>query len=138
MIGFDEFVKLGKVKKVKRDMARAKSIIGEAEHRLKFYKKIQITSESANYIVENMYDVIREFIDAKLISEGYKTYSHEATVSYLKILGFSDYEVKFADELRLIRHKTKYYGLITDIEYAKKVLNFLEGIYKRLKDFVSF
>ena len=137
MRNFDEFVKKGIVKKRRKDSARAKSLIDEAEKRLKFYKAIPLKDDSANYIIENMYDVIRELIEAKLLLEGYKSYSHEAKVSYLKNLNFTISEVKFLDDLRMIRNKTKYYGHRINEEYAKRVLDFVDKIYSRLKKAAS-
>jgi len=130
---FKEFKDQGWIKEKTPDEARARSVIEEAEHRLKFFKDMKINESSTNYIIENMYDVIRELIEAKMLIDGYKTYSHEAIVSYLKVLEFQDSEIKFVDTLRETRHKTKYYGLITDIEYADKVVSFTKEIYKKLK-----
>ena len=134
---FEEYLKKGIVKTRKKNIKRVKSLLGEAAKRLKFYNAIPISEESANYIIENMYDVIRELIEAKMLLEGYKSYSHEATVSYLKNLGFSSYEVEFTDELRNIRNQTKYYGHLVNIEYAKKVSEFTNKIYPRLKKLIN-
>ena len=84
-----------------------------------------------------MYEVIRELIEAKMILEGYKSYSHEATVSYLKKLGFSSSEVEFMDELRSIRNQTRYYGHLVNVEYAKKVSEFVNKTYPRLKTLIK-
>ena len=137
MKNFEEYLKRGIVKIRKKNIEIVKSLIEESDKRLRFYNNMPISEDSANYIIENMYDVIRELIEAKMLLEGYKSYSHEATVSYLKNLGFSSYEVEFTDELRNIRNQTKYYGHLVNIEYAKKVSEFTNKIYPRLKKLIN-
>ena len=73
-------------------------------------------------------------LEAKLSKEGYKSYNHEAVVSYLTELGFSKEDVIFLDKLREIRNGTKYYGKSIEIEYAKKVKDFLDKLYPKLKE----
>ncbi len=92
---FDEYLKKGAVKIRKKNVARIRSLLEEANKRLRFFNKVPISDDSANYIIENLYDVIRELIEAKMLLEGYKSYSHGATVSYLEKLGFSLAEVEF-------------------------------------------
>ena len=132
MKDFEEYLKKGLVKTRKENVVRVKRILEEADKRLKFFNALPISEEGANYIIENMYDVIRELIEAKMLLDGYKSYSHEATVSYLKKLGFFSSEVEFMDELRDIRNHTKYYGHLINAEYAKKVSEFANKAYPRL------
>ena len=132
MKNFEEYLNKGLVKIRKENVARVKSISEEADKRLKFFNAMPISEESANYIIENMYDVIRELIEAKMLLDGYKSYSHEATVSYLKKLEFSFSEVEFMDELRDIRNHTKYYGHLVNAEYARKDSEFATKTYPRV------
>lgn len=85
-----------------------------------------------NYVVETCYDILIELIRAKLLLDGFKTDSHEAEVSYMRNLGFSENDVMFMNDLRYFRNGIKYYGKRFDNEYAGKVLSFLEDIYVRL------
>ena len=134
---FEEYLNEGTIKKQKSDMPRAKSLLEAAEKRRYFIKKyIPLNEETTVQIIEECYDIIRELIESKLSKEGYKTYSHEATISYLKTLNtFSENEIRFIDELRKIRHGTKYYGKTISLEYATRVINFLNNIYEKLKKF---
>lgn len=134
---FESFLNEKDVKKKGKDEARARSLSEEAEKRKKFVERISLSDEDANYIIENIYDVIRQLIEAKLSLEGYKSYSHEATVSYLKKLDFSDNQIRFLDELRKIRNGIKYYGNKSDKEYTKKALDFMKEVYIELKNIVE-
>jgi len=81
-----------------------------------------------------------ELIRAKMLIDGFKSSgynAHEAEVSYLRNLGFPETDVRFANELRYIRNQIKYYGKITDSEYARKVLEFFDKTYPKLKKFLE-
>ncbi len=131
---FEEFVKQGIVKKKKKDEARARDLIEGAEKRKHVMEKcLPLNQETAVQIMEECYDIMRELLEAKLSKDGYKSYSHEAVVSYLTNLGFPKDVVIFIDKLREIRHGTKYYGKAVSEEYAKKVKEFLEQVYPRLR-----
>ena len=134
MMEFGEFIRQGKVAQVRSSAPKARSLASAAEDRMRFLKSIRKTGENATYIIENAYDVIREFAEARLAMDGYSTGSHEATVSYLQKMGFPEPEVLFIDELRKNRHKIKYYGKHMDLGYALEVLTFLDRVYGRLKE----
>ncbi len=135
---FEEFLEQGLVKKKKKDEARAKSLIeGAGKRKAIMEKYLPMNEETAIQIIEESYDIIRELLEAKLSKEGYKSYNHEAVVSYLSNLEFSKDEVIFVDKLREIRHGTKYYGKEVSLEYAEKVKKFLDEIYEKLKKIAS-
>lgn len=59
--------------------------------------------------------------------------AHEAEVSYMRNLGFSEHDLQFTDQLRYFRNGIVYYGKILDREYAKQVFEFLEKTCPKLK-----
>ena len=134
---FKEFLKSGIVKKQTSNNNRALSLIAEAKQKKEYLettiKYVPKNRWNPNVIVDQCYDIIMEFIRAKMFIEGYNAgNSHEAEVSYMKILYFSESEVKYVDEIRYYRNGTKYYGTILNIEYAEKTINFLNNIYEKL------
>ncbi|MCX6742439.1 MAG: hypothetical protein NTX24_04700 [Candidatus Pacearchaeota archaeon] len=135
---FDELLKDGIVKKQMPNKARAKSLVKEADKKKEFLevtlKTITQEKMSSNFVVDSCYDVILELIRAKMFLDGYNAgNSHEAEVSYLENLGFSEFEIRFLDEVRYYRNGIKYYGTMLTEEYAKKVLNFLNVMYSKLR-----
>lgn len=135
---FEEFITIGIAKKQSPDNERAKNLILESEDKLKFFEKVNGklgTSElNPNYIIETCYDILIELLRAILLVLGYKTDSHEAEISYLRNLNFSENEVNFMNQLRYFRNGIKYYGKRLDMEYAEKVLYFMNQNYLKLKD----
>jgi len=59
--------------------------------------------------------------------------AHEAEVSYLRVPGFKENDIQFADQLRFFRNGIVYYGTILDKGYAEKVVEFTKNVYLKLK-----
>ena len=108
---FEEYIREGIVKRIRANNERAKSLVIESERKMSSLKerleKIGIKNENANDYVEYCYDLMMHTVRAKLYLEGYYASgqgAHEAEVSYLRILGFTEKEVQFADQLRYFRN----------------------------------
>ncbi len=136
---FEYYLKSDIVKRVKKDVERAKSLLIESKRKINSLKeklqKIGIKDENANDYVEHCYDTIMILIRANLYAEGYSTSgqgAHEAEVSYMQILNFSEKEVQFTNQIRYFRNGILYYGTILNKEYALKVLKFFKEVYPKL------
>lgn len=137
---FQEFVDEGIVKIQSPDNSRAEFLIGESEqsydYLLKLIEKMGINEMNANDYVKKCYDILMEMVRAKMLFAGYNSSgqgAHEAEVSYLRILGFKETDVQFADQMRFFRNGMLYYGRIIDKEYAEKVIKFTKEKYNQLK-----
>lgn len=141
---FQEYVEKGIVRKSKPNIIRSKDMVQSSERRFNFLKevikKIGINNENADEYIESSYNIIMELIRANLLIEGYKSSgigAHEAEVSYMIQLGFSEIEAEFVDELRNSRNRMIYYGKQFNEDYAKKIIDFLYAIYPKLKKLVE-
>ncbi len=136
---FEEYIKKGIIKKVLPDKSRANFLIEESVNSLQGLKeiieKIGINEKNSNSVIKDCYDILMELLRAKLLIEGYNSsgaYAHEAEVSYMQILGFTENEIAFMNELRYFRNGITYYGKMLDKEYAVKVFDYLNRIFPRL------
>ncbi len=141
---FEEYVNKGIIRKCSIDKSRANFLINEAQNSLdglhERVKLVKINDKNANSIVKDCYDVLMALIRAKLLLTGYVSggqFAHEAEISYLKKLGFSDNEVSTLNDLRYFRNSVNYYGKILNKEYAQKVIDFTNKIYPKLKSMVQ-
>lgn len=137
---FEEFIKENIVKKQSIDKPRAEFLVKEAENSyrnlLEKIDKIQITNSNANDFIKSCYDILMELVRAKMLLNGYNASgfgAHEAEVSYLRVIGFNDADVQFADQLRYFRNGMLYYGTALDSEYANIVIKFTEKCYNILR-----
>ena len=141
---FEEFLKEGTAKRVSINKERAKSLILEAERKMRslqeHLEKIGVKDENANDYVEYCYDILIFLLRARMLANGYYASglgAHEAEVSYLKVLGFPESEIGFTDELRYFRNGILYYGASLDREYAEKVIAFTKKNYPKLRKLVN-
>ena len=138
---FEEFLKERIIKKQYPDKFRANDLIREAERKSKSLKRIMekvgLDNENANDIIEHCYDIIINLIRAKMLLRGLSSSglgAHEAEISYLREINFSEEDVQFANQLRYFRNGILYYGKIFDEEYAHKVIKFLSYARSKLKN----
>ena len=76
-------------------------------------------------------------IEALLSLRGYKSYSHEADIAYLRKLDFPESIILSLDRLRRKRHKSKYYGTIFDEEEVEFAINLAENVVAKLEKIIS-
>ena len=136
---FDDFIKDRIVKTQSIDISRAEFLKKESENSysnlLEKIRLIKLTDKNANDFVKSCYDIMMELLRAKMLLNGYNASgigAHEAEVAYMRLLGFQEKDVQFADQIRFFRNGMLYYGTILDKEYAEKVLLFLEKARKQL------
>ena len=144
MKAFEEYIEEGIMIRISPNPERAKSLVQESERKMLSLKermeKIGVKNENANDYIEYCYDLIMHLVRAKLYLDGYYTRgqgAHEAEVSYLQILKFSEEEVGFLDQMRYFRNGILYYGTFLDAEYAEKVIEFTKKVCPKLKEMIK-
>ena len=138
MKDFKDFIESGEVRVQRKNEILASALIKSSEKSETYIRKQKIDTESAEHIVAEIYDIIRELIEAKLSLEGYKSYSHEANILFLKKFPiFEESEIIFMDNLRKIRNGIKYCGKEASIEDANKTIKFFNTMLPKLKKLVN-
>ncbi|MFH1591562.1 MAG: HEPN domain-containing protein [archaeon] len=132
MKDFEFFIGKGDVKHQHPNMPLSRATFKESEDRLVLAKSLLATSKP-KYVLENAYEAMREAADALLYKEGYKSYSHEASIIYLKKKEFNDNELREFDRFRKIRNSIKYYGKDCDITDARSALELAEKIISNIQ-----
>lgn len=132
MKDFEFFLKNGEIKKQKPDKNLSKATFAESMDRIELSKNL-LKKEKPKYVLENAYESMREAADAVLYKEGYKSFSHEASIVYLLKKGFSINEIIEFDRFRKIRNNIKYYGKGCDESDAESAIRLAERIIKKIK-----
>jgi hypothetical protein len=130
MKDFNYYLEEGYARRVKKDLELAKSLKIDAIKRAKNVLQLDIDKFS-KIIFENIYDSLRELLDSVLAIDGYKSYSHEASIAYLKN-EMEDSVLVVLDEFRYKRNSSKYYGKEIDTEDAKKIAEFWRDYSEKL------
>ena len=136
---FDNYLRLGKVKKKTPDIEESRSLINKAINRLKYAKLKNIDKDTAAFILEDSYEAVRESAQALMSIKGYKPYSHEATIAFLehdyKDI-FNENEIHDFDRFRQLRNDSIYKAVIVNEDDAKKCIDFSEKIIKKIKGLI--
>lgn len=140
---FEEFINERIVKKQSPDRSRASFLMNEAEQSYVYLfekiNKLGVSDNNANDFLKSCYDILMELVRARMLLHGYNASgfgAHEAEVSYLRILGFNENDVQFADQMRFFRNGILYYGTRLDAEYAQKVIEFTKKNYKKIREMI--
>ena len=108
---FKYYVEAGMVRQGFKDKNTAKTIIARAAKRLEYIRSQEINQDTAPFIFEDVYEVMRECLHGLMIAEGYKPFSHEATVAFVNdnyMDFFGEKSVKGFDRYRIIRNDIMY------------------------------
>lgn len=118
------------------DNARAESLIETAEERIKLIKKIN--KKNCNFVFEDYYTSLLEFLQALVIKKGYKVLNHICLGYYLRDVLEREDLFRMFDNLRYKRNALTYYGKKMDFEICgnaiKKSENLIKEIKKRYKN----
>lgn len=131
MRDFESYIKNKKVKIRQEDINLAKSLREDIVERSEKALKLDI-EEFSKFLFENLYDSLREICDAILSVNGFKSYSHEASIVYLRKFGISESVIMEMDRFRDKRNSSKYYGKPISEDDAKEIKEFYTKNFKIL------
>lgn len=133
---FENYLKAGKAKKKTPDNEEAKSLLKKAENRLEYTKAKEINSKNSQFVLEDSYETAREAAQALMSVKGYKPYSHEATISFVRDFYSSDFNNEILhkfDRFRQIRNNSVYTAAPVSVEDAKDSITFATDIIAKVK-----
>lgn len=130
---FNFFINKGEVKKQSPDGNLAKATYDDSQERLILAKTLRQIAKS-KYVLENAYESMREAADSILYNDGFKSFSHEASIVYLLKKGFSESDIAEFDRFRKIRNGIKYYGGDCDESDAEAAIKLAEKIVAKIKE----
>lgn len=137
---FENYLKQGKIKRKTPDFEEAKALLEKSENRLSYTKEKQTDEKKAQFILEDAYEAIRESAQALMSVKGYKPYSHEATISFIKEFyksDFSDEDVHKFDRFRQLRNNSVYKAAPVSTEDAKNSVLFAMNFIGKVKSLLS-
>lgn len=123
-------------RKASPNKGEAEALINKAEGRLKFsIKTRELNKNTAPYIFEDIYECLREAAQSLMSLKGYKPYSHEALISFLKeFFDFPGSDIPSFNRYRILRNKAVYRGEKISVDICKEALNFLVDFLPKLKE----
>ncbi len=133
MIPFSHYLKIGKVKVQTPNVEEARSLLDKSKLRLAYTKERQPNKKTASFVLEDAYEAMREASQSLMSLKGYKPYSHEATISFLKEYyhkELSDSDLYTMDRFRQLRHDAVYKAVEVVPQEARQALHFADKIIR--------
>ncbi len=133
---FEYYLRSELVKKSRKDVERARFLIKDANGRIDDLNLIDM-EKLPKIFFEYTYDALRDLCDAVLLLDGYKSFSHEASIVYLSKKGFDVATLGKFDRFRYKRNGSKYYGVPITVMDAKDIKEFYLEIKKKLNKILN-
>lgn len=131
---FESYIQNRTVEKKLPDIHQAHALMNKAEKRLQYVKERPVLQESAQFIFEDSYDVMREAGQALMTLQGFKPLSHEAVIAFLHDKeGVDKATAEKFDSFRRLRNKSLYEAHEISAAKAKEALNFAEELLATLR-----
>ena len=120
---FNNYLNSGYVKKKTPDTEEAKALLEKAKNRLEYTKSREINDRTSQFVLEDAYESAQALMSIK----GFKPYSHEATIAFIKEFYNSDFneeEVHKFYRFRQLRNDSVYKAKLVSNEDAKSSVLF--------------
>ncbi len=126
------------IRKVEVDMERVKSIKKMALKRFEKLKKDDFAEDEISFLIEDYYEVIKEFLVAYLLKNGMRSQNHQCLISYFyKIHPEFENEVDIISQMSFFRNRLGYYGESVPVEFYQDKKEEFDRIVNLLSDLVN-
>jgi len=135
MIGrFQYYVDKNLVRVGAPDKAEARSLMAKAASRLSYIEGQKMDEGNAEFIFEGAYEAMREAGQALMAIKGYKPYSHEALVSFMReFFSFASSDMAAFDRYRVLRNKAVYSATRVSAVTCRESLDFLKAFLPKIE-----
>jgi len=135
MKDFSVFLADGSVKRQQPDRNLSESLLRDGQERIEDAALSLHSKRKPKFIYENVYEALREAADSILFLKGYKSFSHEATISFLQNFNEINFrELSEFDRMRAKRNGMKYYGKSCSEKEVEDAIEFAEQLMKKLSE----
>ena len=133
------YIESGLIRQGSKDPSEAKAMISRASRRLEYVKSQSITENNASFLFEDIYEIMRECIHGLMAANGYKPYSHEATVAFLDEYYkpyFGEKLVEAFNRYRIMRNNIMYRANSVSKEDTIKALDVAENFVRKTAELI--
>lgn len=133
---FDYYLENDLCKKSSSNPSEAKSLINQSIDRLEFIETHEINEKNCSFLFESIYDSMREASQSLMSLKGYKPYSHEAVIAFLKKYypnDFSNSELEELNNYRILRNNIVYKAEKANEKETQKALELCKKIIQKIR-----
>ena len=137
---FENYLELGKVKRKTPDYEEAKALFEQSKERMEYTKLKDINPKTAKFVLQDSYEAAREAAQSLMSVNGFKPYSHEATISFIKRFygnNFTEEELHKFDHFRRLRNNSVYRAVKILEDDAKSSVLFAKKFIQKVQILLS-
>ena len=135
---FEYFIRENLVRKEIPNKSLAKNLVEKAEIRISRILKTDIEEKEASIVFEDVYEIVREAAQAIMELKGYKPYSHEALIAFLKEGAYlPEKEINILNNYRILRNNSVYRAEKVSSKKCKEALEFAKNTLSLIKNKVN-
>ena len=135
---FEYYIKENLVRKTIPNKSMAKALVQKSIIRLDRINKNKIEKEESSIVFEEIYESIRETAQALMELRGYKPYSYEALIAFLKEQNYlSEGIITTLDHYRILRNNSVYQAEKISLEKCQEAKEFANQVIPKLKEKVE-
>lgn len=131
---FQNYLKSGKAKSKTADIVEANSLLERSKKRMKYIRSLN--EDTSFLVLEDAYESAREAAQALMSKNGFKPYSHEATISFIREFynkEFDEYKTTQFDRFREIRNNALYKGQPVSLDDVSKCFQFAKDFINKVE-----
>ena len=126
------------IKKVEVDMERIESIKKIALKRFEKLKKDNFSKDEISFLIEDYYEIIKEFLVVYLLKNGMRSQNHHCLISYFsKMHPELENEADIISQMCFFRNRLGYYGESVPVEFYQSKKEEFDKIVNLLSDLVN-
>jgi uncharacterized protein (UPF0332 family) len=131
---FQFYIDSNLAKKETLDPEEAKSLMEKSLLRLRFIKSLRIDELNSTFIFEEAYECMREASQSLMSLKGFKPYSHEALIAFIKeFYKFDESDISTFDRYRILRNNCVYRAAKVSPIICKDAVKFAEIFLSKIK-----
>lgn len=129
-----ELIDMGLVRVIPPNNARAKSLILMSEQSIKVMLQLKLDDKNASVIFRELYECLRQTIEALGYKKGYKFENHESLKTFVDEILLNPHLAKDFDRYRKIRNGINYYGDRVSTETAAAAIGDIPKYIKQISE----
>lgn len=127
---FAAYLRQGKVKRMTPDPEEGRALLRKARLRLNSIPE----RRDATFVLEDAYEAVREAAQSLMSSRGFKPYSHEATISFLREISvLREGDLHILDRFRKLRHDSVYRAIPVHESDAAACVAFAQAMLRKIE-----
>jgi len=135
-MNFQNSINEGYIKLIPKDRIRTKGLIKSSEQTINFAKSLPINEFSKKTILRELYEGLRQYLEAIGYTKGYKFLSHKSITYFIKEILNKEKVAEIFDKYRKLRNGINYYGEDISTETVKKALKEISFSIENISKFL--